>query len=133
EQPPATQRLAQRVINGHRRARNYVLIIDVRNDANDSPGFWTDINELHHRIAPHHVTIHRILVGKHPLRQALAHDHDFLRLAAVRVVEVAARNNRDSEGGEEPGRHSTETSTWIFFAVDLGVTFSCELKARAEA
>ena len=93
-------------------------------------GAGADVDELHHRIGPHQVAVHRVLAREHPLRQALADDHDLLGVAAVGVGEVAAGDDRHAERREEAGRHRAEPRARILLAVRLGVALGRELEAR---
>ena len=70
--------LLEGVVYGQGRARHHVFVVHVGCDADDAPGCRADVDELHHRIGPHNVAVNRILIGKHPLRQTLAHDDDRL-------------------------------------------------------
>ena len=74
----------------------------------------------------------RVLGREHPLRQALADDDDLLGVAAVGVGEVAARDDRHAERGEEARRHRAEARARILFAAGLGVALGGELEARPE-
>jgi hypothetical protein len=80
--------LTKRVIDGESRARNDVLIIHISGDPNNSAQSFAHADEVHHGIGPHHVPIERVLVGEHPLREALA-DDDY-RLAAAAVIIVGS-------------------------------------------
>ena len=101
-------------------------------DADDPPRSGADVDELHHRIGPHEVAVHRVLIGEHPLREALADDDDLLGVAAVAVVEVAAGDDRHAERGEEARRDGAELRARILFAVGLRVALDRELR-REEA
>ena len=61
----------------------------------------------------------RVLVREHPLRQALADDHDRLGVAPIGVGEVAAGDDRHAERREESRRHRAEPRARILFAVGL--------------
>jgi len=95
--------LLKRVIYGHRWSRHNVLIVQIGGHADDPPRLLADVDKFHHWIGPHHVVVHRVLVRKHPLRQALAHNDDFLGVLAVGVVEIASGNYGHTECGEKSG------------------------------
>ena len=93
--------LTERVIDGKRRARYDVLIVHIGGHAYDASRPLSDIDKIHHRVAPHDVPVDRVLAGEHSLRHALAYDHDRLAAATVIVIEVAPSNNRHAECREE--------------------------------
>ncbi len=95
------------MIYGQCRARRHVLVVHIGHNAHDATGRRADVDELHDRIRPLHVPVNRFLVGEHPLRQALAHDHDPLTVSPVGIVEIATGNDRDTERREKPGRDRT--------------------------
>src|SRR6185437_9426110 len=66
---------------------------------------------------------------KHPLREALADDHDAVTVRAVGVREVPSGDQRDAEHREEPWRDNPETRVRILLAVGGRVTIAGELKA----
>src|SRR5581483_7670275 len=107
--------LPEGVIYGQRRAWHYVLIIDIGRHADNAPGRRADVDELDHRIGPHHVAVDRILIRKHPLREALAYDDDRLAAVAIGIVEIPSGDNRDAERREKSGRDHPEPRAWIFF------------------
>ena len=132
EQPAAADLLLERVIDGHRRPGHDVLVVDVGDDADDAARLGADVDELHHRIGPHQAAVERVLVGEHPLREALADDDDLLGVAAIGVGEVAAGDERHAERGEESRRDACGTRARILFAVGLRVALDRELEARTE-
>ena len=132
EQPPAADLLLERVIHRHGRSRHHVLIVHVRRDADDAPAGGGDADELHHRIGPHEIAVHGVTRPEHPSRDALADDYDRRFVSAVRVREVATGDNRDAEGGKEPGRHGAEARTRVLLTVRLRVPLDPELEAGAE-
>ena len=78
------------------------------------------------------MTVDRILSRKQPLREGGADDDDALRAAAIGIGEVASRYERDTEGGEETGRHRPELRPRIVFARHVLQAFDGELKAGPE-
>ena len=114
---PAPQHfLFERMVYGHCRTRHHVLIIDIGRDPDNAPRRGADLDEFHHRIGPHDVSVHGILIREHPLRKALAYDHDRLAIFSIRLVEIAAGNDRDTERREEARGHGAESRARIFFA-----------------
>src|ERR1700678_3813633 len=103
EHSAPAQLLLKRVIYGHRWSRHNVLIVQIGGHADDPPRLLADVDKFHHRIGPHHVVIHRILVRKHPLGHALAHNHDFLAVLSISVVEIASGDYGHAECGEKSG------------------------------
>src|SRR5262249_16573479 len=110
-----------------------VLVVDIGHDADDAPWARTDIDELHHRISPHHMAIDRFLRREHSLRNALTDDDDRFAALAVRLVEIASGDQRDAKRREIPWRDRTEGGAWIFFARRANVSISRKLEPRAEA
>ena len=109
EQPAAPELLLpERVIHRHRRTRHDILVIHIRRDADDPPRRRADVDELHHRIGPHHVAVDRILIREHALRQALADDDHRLAASPIGVVEIASGDHRHAQRREEAGRHRPE-------------------------
>ena len=132
EETAATDLLVEGVIDAKRRARHDILVVDIGRDADDAPGRGADIDELHHRIGPHHMVVDRILIREHPLRQALAHDDDRLAGSAIRIVEIASGDDRDAERREKSGRDGAEPRARIFFARGADVAVGRELEAGTE-
>ena len=71
--------------------------------------------------------------GKSCVGDALADDDDALGAVAIRLGEVAARDQRDAERREEAGRHRAEPRARIVLAVLARPPFDRELEAGAEA
>ena len=125
--------LLEGMVYGQGRTRHHVLVVHIGRDADDAPGRRADVDELHHRISPHDVAVDRILIRKHPLRQALAHDDDRLATSAVGIVEVASGNHRDAERRKESGRDCPQLRARIFFARRAHVAVRRKLEARTKA
>ena len=133
EQTAAPDRLLlEGLINGHRRAGYHVLVVDIGRDTDDAAGSGADVDELHHRIGPHHVAVDRILIREHPLREALADDDDLFAAPAIGFVEIAPGDDRDTERREKSGRDHPETRARIFFARCANVAVGGKLN-RSEA
>src|SRR5690348_5684659 len=120
------------MVNAERRTRHDVLVIHIGRDAYDAPGGRADVDELHHRIGPHDVAVQRVLTGKHPLGQALAHDDDWVATSAIGIVEVPPGDNRDAERREEPGRDSSKAGALVFFTRCANAALRGKLEARPE-
>ena len=108
EQAAAADLLLERVIDGHRRpgttfssSTSAATPTMRRGSALTSMNFITGSVHINRRLT-------RVLVREHPLRQALADDHDLLGVAAIGVVEVAAGDDRHAERREESGRDGAE-------------------------
>jgi hypothetical protein len=123
EQPFAAEPLAKRMVHAKRRTWHHVFIIHIGHDANDALGRGIDWDELHHWIGPHQVMVHRILIRKHTLGHALAHDNDRFASVPIPGVEIAASDDRHAERREESGRHRPVPSEGILFArrLDMAV------------
>src|SRR6185295_19648292 len=91
-----------------------------------------DVDELHDRIGPHQRAVDRVLRREHPLRQALADDHDLLAVMRVPGIEITAGDDRHAERSEEPRRDGAEPRARILFADALLVAFRDELESRAK-
>ena len=130
KKPAAADLLLERVIDRQRGPRDDVLVVDVGRDPDDAPAGRADVDELHHRIGPHQPAVQRVLVREHPLRQALADDDDRVGVVAIAVVEIAARDDRHAQRGEEPRRDGAEAAARILLAVSLRVALDGELEAR---
>ena len=98
EQAAAVGDLLERVVDRHRRPGHDVLVVHVRYHADDAAA-----GAAEDRIGPPEVPVHRVAVGEHPLRDALAHDHHELLAAPIVVGEVATGEQRDAERREEAG------------------------------
>ena len=61
------------------------------------------------------MAVDSVLAGEHALRHALADDDDRLAALAVVVVEIAAGEDGNAEGGEKSGRDGAELRARIFF------------------
>ena len=117
EQPAGpTLLLGQRLIDGERRARHHIFVVNVGHDPHDAAGRAAKVDEFDHGIGPHHVAIHGVLIGEHALGDTLAYDDDGLARAAIAIVEIASGDQRDAEGGKKTGRDHTDPRTWIIFA-----------------
>ncbi len=73
-----------------------------------------------------------VLIRKHSLGHALAHNDHQLAALSVRGVEIASGNQRDAERREESRRNRSKPPARIFFARCLDMTVGGETKARAE-
>ena len=89
------------MIHGHGRAGDHVFVIHIGRDADDPAGCAVDVDEFDYRIGPHNMAVHGILTGEHALSDALAHDDDLVTAAAIRIVEIAAGDDWNAEGGKE--------------------------------
>src|SRR5690606_37053426 len=101
EDSPASQALLERQIHRHRRFRDEILVVDIRHHADDAPGPLADADELEDRVRPLELSVERLLVGEHALRETLAHDDHLLAVDTVIVREVAPGEKRNAERGEE--------------------------------
>ncbi len=84
-------------------SRDYVLIIHISNDPDNSARSFAHADEVHHRVGPHNVPIEGILAGKHPLRHSLTDDHYRLAATPVIIVEVPAFDDGHAERAKNPG------------------------------
>ena len=132
EEAAAADFLIERMIDGESGAGDYVLVVDIGGDADDAARPGADGDELHHGIGPHDVLIERVLLGNICYRDTLADDDDFFGVFAIEVVEIAAFDDGDAEGGEESGRDGAELRVGIFFAIGAHVAFCGELEAGTE-
>ena len=132
EEAAATDFLVEGVIDGERGAGDHIFVVHIRGDADDAAWPGADGYELHHGIGPHDVLIERVAVGEHFYRDTLADDDDFFGVFAIEVVEIAAFDDGDAEGGEESGRDGAELRVGILFAIGAHVALCGELEAGAE-
>jgi hypothetical protein len=88
-----------------------------------------DIDELHHQIGPHQVTIHRVRIRKHAPRQALADDHRRFRPVTVHIVEVSAGNQWCSQRRKEGRSDHAKLCAVILLAWRRYASFHRECKA----
>ena len=109
-----------------------MLIVNVRGYAHDAPRLRADSHELHHRIRPVHVPVHRVLIREHPLCQRLAHDDHRLLAFRIQHVEIASGDQRNAQRHEESRRHSSELGTRIFFPRGAYVAVARKLEAGTE-
>ncbi len=129
EQPPAAEFLIERVVDHHLRApRRCSRHPMSAADADDAARPGADADELHHRVGPHQLVIHRILIGKQPLRQALADDDD---LFTVGQISLALKSRPAMIGTPSEAKIAAtpraELGARIVLAVGLGIALSGEL------
>src|ERR1700684_1826969 len=125
--------LAERMIDGGRRSRYDVLIIDIGGDPDNAARALAHADEIHHRVGPHNVVIERILPREHPLRDTLADDHYRLATAPVLIVEVAAFNDGHAERREKYRGNRAELWQRILFVTAFPLAFAGEFKSWTEA
>ena len=130
EQAAAADLLIHRVKHRHRRRRHEVLVVHVGDDADDASRLGAHADELRDWIGPHQAAIDRVHVGEHPLREALADDHDAFAVAAIAFVEVAAGDDAEPERGKEPRRDGAELRARIVLAVGLPIALGRELRGE---
>ena len=100
EQAAGKAHLSNRHIDRQRRSPYHVLVIHVRDDADDAAGHG--LPEI--GIGPPHVPVRRVAVREQSLCHALADDRHGLAAVAVIVREITAGEQRDAEHGEEARR-----------------------------
>src|SRR5437588_2291770 len=128
-------------IDGERRLRNDVSVVNIGGDADDpvrrdktrffeiGPG-----EELQHGIRPVNMPIDRILIGKHALGKRLADDYDGLfSMAVIEGVEIAAGDDGNAERRKKSGRDNTPLRAGILYAGGMDVTVGAELQTGAGA
>src|SRR5215468_10957435 len=84
---------------------NDMHVVDIGDNANDA--LWRSsgsAGSFQYRIAPEHMPIDRILIGKHSLRERLADDGHRLFVLNVEIVEIATRHDGNAERSKEAGR-----------------------------
>src|SRR5713226_3600399 len=129
EQAAGNAYLPNRLIDRQGRSPHDVLVVHVRDHADDA----TRHGLAKVRIGPPQVPVHRVTVREQPLCDALADDRYEFAAAAVIVREVAAGSHRDAEHGEEAGRDDAEPRVRILFPIRGRVTLDGELDTGAEA
>src|SRR5690349_9600829 len=120
------------MIHSHRRSWYNMFVVHIRRYADNPAGRRTDIDELQHGIGPHHVTIDCILIWKHPLGDALAHNHHRLATSSVGIVEITPRDKWNSQRGKKSRRNNPEPRAWIFFARRAHVAIRRKLEAETK-
>ena len=121
------------MIHSQCRSGHHVLVVHIGRDADNAPGRGAHLDELHHRIGPHHVPVDRILIREHPLRQALAHDDDLLAAAAIGFVEIASGDDRDAECRKKTGRDGPQLRPRIFFTRPPDMAVRGEIKSGTKS
>src|SRR6267154_1603259 len=122
------------MINSHLRAGYHVLVVEIGVDAHDAHRVRGESrDELYHWVCPRDMTVDRILIGKHALRNTLRDDRDVLSADAIGLVEITSRNNGDAQSGEISWRDSAKVGSLVLFARIFDMTLGRELQARTEA
>src|SRR5262245_59623597 len=117
EKPAAADFLLERLVDGHCRFGIDTFIIDVRYDANDAARFRADIDELHDWIRPLQMAIDGIPTWKQFIGRTAADDHDALSSDAIRLVEITAGEDWNSQCCKEAGGYGAEACTRIVLRI----------------
>ena len=105
------------LVDGHEGLGNDVFVVEVRDDADDAAGLWTDADELDDAVGPAQFAIEGGLAGKERVGDAFADDDDALGAILVGFAEIAALEQGHAQGVKEAGRDGAEAGAWIFLAV----------------
>src|SRR5215467_5678164 len=133
EEPPVKHRaMVKGAVNRESGLWNDVFIINIGGDTNDALLLAFEAGEeLQDRIGPIHMPADGILAGEHAFGKTLADEDDrFFRLR-VEVVEIAAGENGNAQGGKESGRDYTEIGARIILDA-VGVAVTRKLQAGPE-
>ena len=131
EQPPAANVLLERGDRPQRRSGHDVLVVHVGRRPRRCAAVGTGGDELHHRVRPHQILrFSASLFGNIRCARLWLTITTRSRTGAVGLGEVAAREERDAERGEEAGRDRAKPAARILFAVGLRVALDGELEMR---
>jgi len=109
--------LIESLVHGHGGSGQNILIVQVRYHADDAPGRGCEYRDhFQDRVGPKQMMIQHLAFGKHPLRDALAHNRHRLAAGAVRIIEIASFDKGQAERGEKPGCNDANHGAPSFFA-----------------
>ncbi len=103
EAPAKHGTLFKGVIDSETRPGNDVFVVNIGSDANDAVRRNANGDEFHHGIRPIDMSIDGILIGEHSLSESLTDDDDRFFVLAVKLIEIAAGDDRNAERGKKTG------------------------------
>src|SRR5262249_32198655 len=89
--------LIERMVDHESRCGSDLLIVDIRNNTDDTSRRGRNAHEFRDAVGPRQLPVDRILSGEEFLRDPGTDNHNFLGAVAIRIVEIAALQDGNPE------------------------------------